>query len=232
MDIPGLNGQLDLSYSGTGYPVFYDREGSWEFYIDDSAARIWDIYAYIKQKLEEDRRIRGPVDVVLDDDPGFCYRGKVWVGSTPTYTNGQTKITLNYRFYPFKQLVTALPYAKWLWDDLNFETGLAPVEDMENIAMGAAETTTVPIRLPPTDRPAWLNLSVVAGESDSVRYMVRQNTADGAVVSEGGFDSGRAEVLLEPEVLIRGTVPIYYVQFTKPAGKEVEVCVIYEPEYL
>ena len=228
-----MNGQLDLSYSGTGYPVFYDREGSWEFYIDDSAARIWDVYAYIKQKLEQDRRIRGTVDVVLDDDPGFCYTGKVWVGSTPTYTNGQTKITLNYRFYPFKQPVTALPYANWLWDELNFETGLAPVADMTHITMGAAETTTVPIRLPPTDRPTWLTLLIIAfGGSDGVRYTVRRNTADGAVVSEGGFDSGRAEVLLKPEVLIRGAVPIYYVQFTKPEGKEAEVSVLYEPEYL
>lgn len=227
-----MNGQLDLSYSGTGYPVFYDREGSWEFYIDDSAERIWDIYAHIKQKLEQDRRTHGPVDVILDDDPGFRYTGQVWVGSTPTYTNRQIKITLNYRFYPFKCLTTSLSKADWLWDELNFETGLAPVEDMAHIAMGAAETTTVPIRLPPTDRPAWLNLSVVAGESDSVRYMVRSNTGDGAVISEGSFKNGRAEVLLEPEVLIRGTVPIYYVQLTKPAGKEVEVCVIYEPEYL
>ena len=31
IDIPGANGQIDLTESLTGYPVYKNREGSWNF---------------------------------------------------------------------------------------------------------------------------------------------------------------------------------------------------------
>lgn len=40
LDVPGMNGQADLSHSITGYPVFYEREGSWEFYSDLDFNRV------------------------------------------------------------------------------------------------------------------------------------------------------------------------------------------------
>ena len=123
LNVPGMNGQADLSHAVTGYPVFYEREGSWIFYSDLDYNRIWSAYQDIKQKLA--LQCHDNVKVILDDEPTFYYKGKVWMGSEPTSSGKKTKFTLQYRFYPFKYLVKPLE-DDWLWDDFNFETDLAP----------------------------------------------------------------------------------------------------------
>ena len=123
LNVPGMNGQADLSHSITGYPVFYEREGSWEFYSDMDCNRVGTAYRDIKRKLA--LQCQKTVKVILDDEPTFYYKGKVWMGKEPTSTKQQTKFTFNYRCYPFKYLVKPLE-EDWLWDDFNFETDLAP----------------------------------------------------------------------------------------------------------
>ena len=90
-----MNGQADLSQSLTGYPVFNEREGSWEFYSDLAYTRVWTAYQDIKRKLA--LQCQKSVKVILDDEPTFYYLGKVWMGEPPTPTNQQTQFTLNYR---------------------------------------------------------------------------------------------------------------------------------------
>ena len=210
LNVPGMNGQADLSHSITGYPVFYEREGSWEFYSDLDFNRVWTAYRDIKRKLA--LQCQKTVKVILDDEPTFYYKGKVWMGKEPTSTNQQTKFTFNYRFYPFKYLVKPLE-EDWLWDDFNFETDLAP-QKLGDIILTADSPSAV-VRLPPTD-----------------------NNENGEVISQGslfklGLFQWQAKILLKPAASTNGGIlNIYYLQLTKEAGDEAHVRGTYEPGYL
>lgn len=228
LDVPGMSGQADLSHAVTGYPVFYEREGSWEFYSDLEYNRIWTAYQDIKRKLA--LQCQQNVKVILDDEPTFYYKGKVWMGTQPASASQQTKFTLNYRFYPFKYLVKPLE-EDWLWDDFNFETDLAP-QKIGAIKMAAADTAATPIRLPPTDKPALLWLK---GSGADVHYVVRYDNENGAVIAEGHLLTSllQRSVLLEPAASTNGgMVHTYYVTLTKLAGSEATVKMTYEPGYL
>ena len=101
LEVEGMSGVADLSHGLTGYPVFSDREGNWQFYIDTDRWReennFWgpvgnlayqDIMARLKEKMARPFQTR----IVLDDDPLFYWVGRIWVseapntGSTPTST--------------------------------------------------------------------------------------------------------------------------------------------------
>ena len=228
LSVPGVNGSVDLSHSLTGYPVFNAREGSWEFYSDLDYNRVWTAYEEIKRKLI--LQCRNSVDVILDDDPTFLYRGKVWVSSKPTAANQQTKITMKYKFYPFKCLRKPLE-TDWLWDDFNFETDLAP-QRLGDLVLSAAATEGTPVRLPPTDRPALLSLRAAG---TAVNAVLRRNNASGAVLWQGSLAAGGAntDILLEPASAVNGSTPdIYYLTLTKAAGTEAHVYGAYHPDYL
>ncbi len=228
LDVPGMNGQADLSHSITGYPVFYEREGSWEFYSDLAFNRVWTAYRDIKQKLA--LQCHTSAKIILDDEPTFYYKGKVWMGDQPIQTGQNTKFTLNYRLYPFKYLVKPLE-KDWLWDDFNFETDLAP-QRLGDLILAAGDTTTTPVRLPPTDKPALFSLKATGA---NVNYILRYNGETGAVIRQGVLTAGAAktEILLKPAASTNGgMVNIYYLQLTKAAGTEAHVSGTYEPGYL
>ena len=210
--------------------MFYEREGSWEFYSDLDFNRVWTAYRDIKRKLA--LQCQKTVKVILDDEPTFYYKGKVWMGKEPTSTNQQTKFTFNYRFYPFKYLVKPLE-EDWLWDDFNFETDLAP-QKLGDIILTADSPSAV-VRLPPTDKPALLTLK---GSGAGARYVLRYNNENGEVISQGslfklGLFQWQAKILLKPAASTNGGIlNIYYLQLTKEAGDEAHVRGTYEPGYL
>lgn len=122
LDIEGLNGTADLSHSLTGYPVFNDREGSWQFYLDTERYQeehgfygpVGDMaYRDIQQKLLAEMKAPFRTKVILDDEPLVYYIGRVWVSGKPSYQYDHAKITLQYRLYPFKYLVKE-PNGDWL----------------------------------------------------------------------------------------------------------------------
>lgn len=229
LNVPGMNGQADLSHAVTGYPVFYEREGSWIFYSDLDYNRIWSAYQDIKQKLA--LQCHDNVKVILDDEPTFYYKGKVWMGSEPTSSGKKTKFTLQYRFYPFKYLVKPLE-DDWLWDDFNFETDLAP-QKIGDMILPAADRSVRPIRLPLTDKPAILALKNLT--DTPVQYMLRHNGEGGEVLGQGGIAKtpGRTELLLKPAASTSGgMVNIYYLTLEKEPGSEAHIQANYRPGYL
>lgn len=228
LEVPGASGQADLSHSLTGYPVFKEREGSWEFYLEPGVDRVWYAYQYLRSTLA--RTARRGARVVLDDEPSFYYLGAVWAGGAPSYSEQYAKITLNYRLYPFKFLAKPLE-TDWLWDEFNFETDLAPAR-LGSLVLDAADTAIAPVRLPATDRPALLKLCVYGAD---VNFVLRYNGASGAVVAQGVLREQDAytDILLQPAANRNGgMVDIYYLTLTKAAGSAAEVRGSYEPGYL
>ena len=159
LDVEGMSGEADLSHGLTGYPVFNDREGNWQFYIDTDRWReangFWGpvgSFAYRDIMRRLNRMMERPFQtkIIFDDDPLFYYVGRVWVSERPSQQYDHTKITLQYRLYPYKYLLVE-DGDDWLWDTFCFETDIATVK-MHDVAMKAGERETFPLVF--TDKPS------------------------------------------------------------------------------
>lgn len=139
-DIPGMHGTLDLSEVLTGYPVFGNREGTWEFYVlnsydlDDQYYGEWyNRYSDIMQYLHG--RIR---QVVLEDDPGYYYQGRLTVADW-TSEDTWSHIKIDYKLDPFKYEL-ADSTEDWLWDPFSFESGV--IREYGDIAVDGSTSLT------------------------------------------------------------------------------------------
>lgn len=105
VDIPGRNGQLDLSDYLTGGPTYEDRTGSWEFIVvSEYEGKIIDSRPWIERKNEIVDFLNGSeIFVNLENIDHYHYRGRVFVDSGGWKT-GQSfsTITLSYKLRPFK----------------------------------------------------------------------------------------------------------------------------------
>lgn len=125
LDIPGLNGALDISNALTGYPIYNNREGSFEFYVmndypfktsDGTTIASWnELYSEIANYIHG-KTMR----MILEDDPTYYYIGrffmKQWTSSVPRST-----ITIDYNVEPYKWSVFESADPNWLWDPFNFD---------------------------------------------------------------------------------------------------------------
>lgn len=118
VDIPGYNGSLDLTESLTKYPVFNNREGSFEFYVMNGYWEWYEAYSTIMNYLHG-KEMRA----YLEDDPSFFYIGRFAVNSWKS-DKDYSKIVIDYSVKPFKYYkdTTGEPY---IWDTFNFETDMA-----------------------------------------------------------------------------------------------------------
>lgn len=127
IEVPGSNGVVDMTEILVGRPLYENRTGSIDFYIDNSANDYnshgqyrWD-YAYdlLLNMLHGFRK-----KVILTDARSFYYEGRVSVNSYKSDKLTGT-ITLDYDLDPFKMTVftTTEP---WLWNPFDFANGIIP----------------------------------------------------------------------------------------------------------
>lgn len=119
IDIPGVNGILDLSNSLTHYPVFENRTGQLQFAVlNDIPATSWiTTYTKIMKFLQGN-----PVKMIMEDDPKYFYEGSVWVDNWDSRNDGTwSEITFGYDFQPYRRSIKS-SVDDWLWDPFNFET--------------------------------------------------------------------------------------------------------------
>ena len=138
VDIPGMNGSLDLSEAVSGKPVYENRKGSFEFIVDlqyqnkESWIRLYsEIMAYL-----HGRRL----EAYLDDQPYYRYVGRYDVASW-TDTDGYSTITIDYDVYPYKME----PYwsdEDWLWDPFDFENGV--IRNFKSLTVEGSLTVSIP----------------------------------------------------------------------------------------
>lgn len=117
VDIPGMNGQYDLTEALLGYPTYGSRTGSWEFIV---ANDYWDwatAYSTIMHYLHG-KRLR----CILEDDRDHYYMGRFKVNQWKSDKNW-SNITIDYTIEPFKHSLSGSS-DKWLWDPFNFQTGI------------------------------------------------------------------------------------------------------------
>lgn len=111
--VKGYNGYLDYTKVLSNYMTFKDREGSWEFRVIETSKNSWkDIFNDVVSKLDG----KYFDSIILQDDPTHRYKGRLGV----EWKNNQkeTTITIKYRLYPYKILISN-SVKDWLWDDLD-----------------------------------------------------------------------------------------------------------------
>lgn len=97
LDIQGGDGLLDLSETLTGYPLFNNREGSFEFIVMNDYLPWYETYSMICNYLHG-RRMKA----VLEDEPEYYYEGRFTVNSWKS-EKVFSKITIDYSVAPYKK---------------------------------------------------------------------------------------------------------------------------------
>lgn len=127
IEVPGRYGDIDITKLANLRPNYKNCVGSIEFIVSDRTRNWLSVYSDIKNK------IHGMfATVILLDDPGYYYEGRVSVKDWDSGAQWST-ITIHYDLYPFKKEMTS-SLEDWLWDPFDFESGV--IRDYRNIAPG------------------------------------------------------------------------------------------------
>lgn len=92
-DIPGADGEIDLTDALTGNIFYNNRKGSIEFLVL-SGADYLQSYEDALQAFDGDKKT-----VVLDDQPGTNYTGRFWVNRWKSF-EGYSTIVIDYDVDP------------------------------------------------------------------------------------------------------------------------------------
>ena len=120
VEIPGRDGTIDLSECLVKRPVYGDRSGSFQFYVDHehyNPIETWvsvyhDIAAFLHGKH---------MKMCLSDDPLWYYEGRFSLNEFSPDA-AFSSITINYQVQPFKYKIYTSGDTDILWDPFNFET--------------------------------------------------------------------------------------------------------------
>jgi hypothetical protein len=111
VDLPASHGVLDYTSLLLGETPYGQREGYWEFYV--RPGHSWaSVYSNLMNYLHGVRHT-----VILEDDPGFQYVGRLFVDEWRSERN-YSKITIRYNLDPFKYSTEAGGDRDWQWNDL------------------------------------------------------------------------------------------------------------------
>lgn len=135
LEIPYSDGSLDISQSLTGYPVFDNREGSFEFIVvngfGDWVDRYHEIMAYLNGRT---------MRAILEDDPEYYYEGRFWVDEWNSSSPWST-IKINYLVEPYKWF--KWPSTGWLWDPFIFAKDRAKKTQFSRIEIDTSDWKTI-----------------------------------------------------------------------------------------
>ena len=90
LDIPGGDGLIDVSEALTGYPVYNNREGSFEFAVMNDYWEWQEAYSSISDYIHGQKMI-----AFLEDDPSYYYEGRFTVSNWKSDKN-YSLITIDY----------------------------------------------------------------------------------------------------------------------------------------
>lgn len=136
VEIPGMNGDLDLSESLTGYPTYNNRKGSIDFMIMTGYEYWNEIYQSMCSYFHGKK-----VYFACEDDPAYYYCARITVGKYESEKDN-SKITIEYNAEPYKYeyLNGVAPHN---WDIFDFESdnidGVKYTDTFDNIEVDSEE---------------------------------------------------------------------------------------------
>ena len=137
IDLPGANGSIDATQVLSSYIYYNNREGSNEFYVANREHDWATVYSEIMNYLQGRK-----VKIILSDDPGFYYRGRLAVNQWKSEKDF-SRIVIDYVVDPYKYEIISTN-EDWLWDPFNFYTGIIRKKsDYTNVRMNAYDATNL-----------------------------------------------------------------------------------------
>jgi hypothetical protein len=119
VEIPGMNGVIDMTDLLLGYPTYGQRNGSLDFYVDHTAPDWdWDTaYSTILNYLHGKK-----TKLILTDSPSFYYDGRLSVNQ---YKSDRVccSITIDYDLAPYRKMVWST-VDQWQWNPFDFQHGV------------------------------------------------------------------------------------------------------------
>lgn len=134
LDIPGGDGDIDLSQALTGYPVYHNRTGSIEFIVMNDFKPWQTAYSDIMDYLHGQS-----MRAILEDDPEYFYEGRFTVNIWKSEKDW-SRIVIDYDVGPYKWSVLS-SIDDWLWNPFNFQNGVIRSRLFKNIAVGTSTLT-------------------------------------------------------------------------------------------
>lgn len=122
IEVPGSNGIVDLSEVLIGHPLYYNRSGSLDFYVDHTH-ETYTTWENAYDRLLNDLHGMNK-KLILKDGMGFFYEGRLKVNSWKS-DKLASSITLDYNFAPYKRMLFTSG-EDWLWDPFDFVNGVIP----------------------------------------------------------------------------------------------------------
>ena len=116
IEIPGMDGMLDLTDYLTGRPNYGQRQGSLSFEVDNDH-ESWEALRERIVALLHGKRLK----MLLTDDPDYYYDGRYTVGNWESGAD-HSRISISYQLEPYKFHVNTEGSTPQLWDPFNFET--------------------------------------------------------------------------------------------------------------
>lgn len=137
LDNPGGDGILDLTEVITGFPLYGQRSGSWDFKLLNG----WDKWTAVHEDVLN--TIHGKnVQVILKDDPNWYYNGRLTINEWKS-DSGRNTLTLDYNFDPYKLSLATSISDDWLWDPFSFVDGVITSAVCSNISVGSSKTVNL-----------------------------------------------------------------------------------------
>ncbi len=142
IDIPGVNGSIDLTEVLTGDVSYSNRTGSIEFIVFNEKPMTWyNLYTQIMDFVQGQK-----VQIKLEEEPEYYYEGRVKVNAWQSGKNFST-ISLDYNLDPYKYESTAttrtFTHSSNTTESATFTCGRMPVVPKFNLSgTGASMTVT------------------------------------------------------------------------------------------
>lgn len=100
IEIPGMDGSIDISGYLTGKPYYSDCTGSFEFYVANDYA-VWTELKRILSTFLDGSEMQ----MVMEDDPDYYYSGRFFMSEWKSEETNSV-ITIEYRVKPYKYRVS------------------------------------------------------------------------------------------------------------------------------
>ncbi len=159
VDVPGMNGSLDLSEALTGYPLYENRSGSITFMFLNGFGN------WVERKDSIMSKLHGKyMKLTLSDDPNYYYEGRITCGDWST-NKDMSSIDINYNVKPYA--------IHRFMDEL----------DEIEIAAGATETVTFNMSETDVTIPVVACFKYTGGDLNNVLNLTFTNTELGYAVA-------------------------------------------------
>ena len=122
-DVPGMDGELDLTDAITDDVKFKNRKLSFTFTVIDPVKQFFIVLSEVTNFLHG-KRLR----VVMDDDKNFYYEGRCKVNQFKTDKRTAT-IIIDCDVQPFKVEINSAG-EPWIWDTFSFVDGIIYVNEV------------------------------------------------------------------------------------------------------